>query len=196
MRTHLFDTRILGTVAMVTSPLMLVEFALAKSGRLPGGHFGLIDAVFGAVYLCGFCATLIGLRRLRITGRGWGSAVLFGIQIALLPLAGVQQVLELARANQNSTLFGLSDAAWPLSHTLMCATGIAVLFARQWRGLRAVLPFLCGLAVPAFLVVQGIAGHDTGHIAFALLTTLSFGLLGYSLRSSAGPYRRSGLTLP
>jgi hypothetical protein len=66
------------------------------------------------------------------------------LQLGLLSLAALQDLLELAQANTSSLIFAIADIAWPLSHILMCATGIAVLTARQWTDYRAYLPFLCG----------------------------------------------------
>ncbi|MBV9224395.1 MAG: hypothetical protein JOY85_10230, partial [Acidobacteriaceae bacterium] len=98
--------------------------------------------------------------------------------MSLLLLAAVQQSLELAQANTLSGLFGLADLAWPLSHLLMCAAGMAILTARCWTGYRACLPFLCGLAVPVLVALQHMVGKETGRIAFGLLTTIGFGMLG------------------
>src|SRR5690242_9377409 len=129
-----FNNRVLGTIAIATSPLMALELILRTTGHLPGGEFGAADAVIGLIYLCGFLATLVALRKLGITGRHRWTTVLFALQLILLLLAALQQGLELVRASTTSAMFALADAAWPLSHTLMCATGIAVLTARQWTG--------------------------------------------------------------
>jgi hypothetical protein len=183
-----FNVQTLGTIAMATSPLMLLEFLLIATGHLPGGEFGAADAIIGLVYLCGFLAALVGLRKLRITGNRIWAGILFYCQVGLLFLAALQQALELLHTNTSSHLFALADAAWPLSHILMCGTGVAVLIARRWRGYRASLPFLCGLAVPALIATQALAGKETGRLAFAALATTGFGLLGYALRSgSASP---------
>jgi hypothetical protein len=185
-RTMRIDARTLGTIALTTSPLMLLELVLAATGHLPGGEFGPLEAFIGLVYLCGFFATVIALKDLGVTGkRGWAK-MLFDFQVGLLLLAALQQALELAQTSTVSGLFGLADAAWPFSHMLMCGTGVAVLSARRWTGYRAYLPFLCGLAIPALLATQSIAGKQAGRIAFALLTTIGFGLLGFALRSSPG----------
>jgi hypothetical protein len=179
------NNRVLGSIAIATSPLMLLELILGLTGHLPGGEFGAADAVVGLIYLSGFLATLLGLRTLGLTGYRRWTTVLFGLQLALLLLAALQQCLELAQADRASTIFGLADAAWPLSHILMCATGIAMVTARQWTDYRAYLPFLCGLAIPLLIAVQILLGKEAGRITFALLTTAGFGLLGYALRSSS-----------
>ena len=179
------DNRKLGTIAIVASPLMLAEFILSSTRHLIGGEFGPADAVIGLIYLAGFFATLMGLRTLRITGSDRWTTILFGVQVALLLLAALQQVLELAGASTESAIFGLADAAWPFSHMLMCVTGIAILRARRWTDYRRYLPFLCGFAVPALIAFQLLSGKGAGRITFGLLTLLGFGLLGYSLRSSS-----------
>ena len=194
-----FDARTMGTIALITSPLMLLEALLLTTDHLPGGELGRGDAIIGLIYLCGFGATLIGLNQTGVTGRyrtaqngqqgtlcarSWVQ-ILFVAQMSLLLLAAVQQSLELAQANTLSGLFGLADLAWPLSHLLMCAAGMAILTARCWTGYRACLPFLCGLAVPVLVALQQMVGKETGRIAFGLLTTIGFGMLGYALRSSS-----------
>jgi len=180
-----FNVRTLGTVTLTSSPLMLVEWILAFTGHLPGGEFGPADAVIGLVYLCGFLAAIVALKKLQITGnRGW-AAIFFYFQVCLLLMAAQQQVLEMFRTDAHPKLFAIADAAWPLSHISMCGTGVAVLVAQRWRGYRAILPFLCGLAVPALIAVQAFAGKETGRVAFAVLVTAGFGLLGHAVRSGS-----------
>ncbi len=176
--------RTLGAIAMAASPMLLIEFLLAKTGHLPGGEFGSADAALGLVYLAGFFAALVGLRRLRATGESGWAAVCFGVQMALLSAAALEQLLELARVGTGSAFFGLADAAWPLIHLSLSITGLFVLLAGRWKGNRVYPLFLCGLALPALVVLQLAAGRDAGRLAFALLTTVGFGLLGYALRSS------------
>jgi hypothetical protein len=179
------NVRTLGMVTMATSPLMLVEYILAASGHLPGGEFGRADAIIGLVYLGGFLSAVIALNRLQVTGdRGW-KRIYSWLQVGLLFMAAQQQVMEISRTDTSSKLFGIADAAWPLSHISMCGTGVAIVLAQRWRGYRAVLPFLCGLAVPALIAVQTFAGKEAGRVVFAVLVSAGFGLLGQAVRSEA-----------
>jgi hypothetical protein len=143
--------------------------------------------MIGLIYLTGFFASLLGLRRLRVAGEGFWADVLFRVQATLLSAAALQQLLESIGVRPDNWLFSITDAAWPFSHIFMCATGIAVLLARSWKGLRAWSPLLIGLAVPALVAVQAVANQQAGRVAFALATTAGFSLLGYSLCQCAKP---------
>jgi hypothetical protein len=173
---------------------MLLEYILAASGHLRGGEFGLADALIGLVYLCGFLSAIVALKSLQITGdRGWTRIYIY-FQMGLVFIAAQQQVLEILRTDTSSKLFGIADAAWPLSHISMCGTGVAILLAQRWPRYRAIPPFLCGLAVPALIAVQTFAGKEAGRVVFAVLVTTGFGLLGQAVRSESDG--RSSVKVP
>lgn len=167
---------------MVASPMMLIEFVLRQTVGLPGGQFGRFEGVLGIIYLIGFLSSAVGLRLLRATGKGTIAILLFGIQIIGLSVAACQNILQLiGRADANSEFFQVADAGWPFSHVFLIVIGIAVLFARVWRGWRRFIPLLCGLALPVAIGAGAVGGQEALGLVFGVLTTVFFMLLGYAI---------------
>lgn len=167
---------------MVASPMMLIEFIFRHTVGLPGGEFGKVEGVFGIVYLVGFFCSSLGLRLLRVTGRGTIAVLLFGIQILGISLAARQNVLQLVgRADTNSKLFQVADAAWPLSHIFLIVIGIAVLRAKVWLDWRKFVPLLCGFALPVAMIAGAVAGPEALGLVFGVLTSAFFMLLSYAI---------------
>jgi len=183
------NTKLLGIIAMIGSPMMLVEFILRYTVGLPGGEFGKFEGVLGLIYLVGFLSSALGLRLLRVTGRGTTGGVLLSIQAVGLLLAACQNILQLTgHADLKSTLFQIGDVAWPLSHVFLLVVGVAVLMAKVWDGWQRFVPLLCGLALPLAVGLGAFAGEKTFALAFAVFTTTFFGLLGYAIaRARSGP---------
>jgi hypothetical protein len=129
--------------------------------------------------------SVIGMRQVRATGRGTGSLILFVIQLAGLFLAMMWDVLEYAAPNMKGTsIFFVTDMAYPFSHVLMNIVGIAIILTGVWRGWRRIPAFLCGLALPSFFALIPIVGRERGGIVFPIMVTFGFFLLGYSVRTS------------
>lgn len=178
-------TKLLGIIAMIASPMMLVEFILRYTVGLPGGEFGKFEAVLGLVYLLGFLSSALGLRLLRVTGRGTTGGVLFSIQVVGVLLAAGQNILQLSgHPDLKSTLFQIGDVAWPLSHVFLLVIGAAVLMAKVWAGWQRFVPLLCGLALPLAMGLGTFGGEKAFGLAFAVFTTTFFGLLGYAIATA------------
>jgi len=183
----LLNPKVLGTVAILGSPMMLIEFLLEQGGGLPGGQFGRVEGALGIIYLIGFLSSALGLRILKATGKGTLAAVLFWIQIIGLSLAACQSILQMiGRADSSNRFFRIADAAWPLSHVFLLVIGIAVLFAKMWSGWRRLTPFFCGIALPLALGAGAAGGRESLGAAFGILTATSFMLLGCAIRTSGG----------
>jgi hypothetical protein len=173
-------TRALAAVGLVGAPAFLVQF-LAAGARAPAGPPPRGDVptlVACTVYIAGFLASAVALRRLRATGRGRGAAVVFAVQLALLVLAATQQVQDAT----NWRPFGergyfVSDMSWPLSHTYMLVVGVAALRARVLAGWRRWAPLACGLVLPLSLVAAAGGGHAAMGWVFLPGTALAFSAL-------------------
>src|SRR3954451_13266920 len=84
----LISNRVLGTIGMLAAPMMLIEFVLRTVvyGRDETPRW---VAILGAVYMLGWLATAVGMRRLWVTGRGKLGRAILWIQIVGLVLAAL-----------------------------------------------------------------------------------------------------------
>jgi ABC-type Na+ efflux pump permease subunit len=145
----------------------------------------LFSSIFGVLYLSGAMASAMAMRRLRVTGHGRGAAILFAVQIVGLFLAMWFDILEYAAPHlKESTLFFITDMAYPFSHVLMIIVGIAVWKTGRWRGWRVTPPFLCGLALPVFFASSALFGRENSGWIFIGGVTLGFFLLGYAIKTT------------
>src|SRR3954465_15626526 len=120
-RNNLSSTRILGTIGMLASPALLIEMLLFIYVYHGESQNNRIVGLLGIIYTVGWACSLIGMRQLRVLGRNLPGHILFFIQLAGVSLAFLLSVLEIADPNpvEKSLLFGITDAAWPLSHLFM-----------------------------------------------------------------------------
>ncbi len=178
--------RVLGILGIIGSPMLLVQFLLFGWIDETNNRNHVVVGALGLVYLCGWMASVIGMRRLRVTGRGLASRIVFIVQLIGLLLAALFSIQELFNPSpdRNTLFFKITDAAWPLSHLFMLVVGLMVLKAGVWRGPRRFVPLLCGLALPAFFAVGALSGLRESAILFGLFTTIAFGLLGYAVLTS------------
>ena len=178
-------TRILGVIGMIFAPaLYLGSFFHSANFDEPKAN-QLFSSIFGVLYLSGAMASAIAMRRLRVTGRGRGAAILFAVQIVGLFLAMWFDILEYAAPHlKESTIFFITDMAYPFSHVLMIIVGVAVWKTGAWRGWRVIAPFLCGLALPLFFVSSALFCRENSGWIFIGGVTLGFFLLGYAIKTT------------
>jgi hypothetical protein len=183
---HPSSTHLLGTLGMLASPLVLLQALLPTDGS--AGQARLVG-LMGLVYLAGWAASLVGLRRLGALGDGAGAPAVLGVQLALVALAALFSLQEIVYGGMDRMPLPILDLAWPLGHTVMLATGAAVLRAGRWRGWRAwsvlapglKMPILVALAaagVPAPMGMRGVPGLVA--VAWAAAALL---LLGWAVRT-------------
>jgi hypothetical protein len=177
--------RLLGILGMVFAPaLYLGSFFHSANFDEPKAN-QLFSSIFGVMYLSGAMASAIAMRRLRVTGSGIGATFLFAVQIIGLFLAMWFDILEYAAPNlRESTIFFITDIAYPFSHVLMIIVGIAVWKTGLWRGWQVIPPFLCGLALPLFFASSAIFGRENSGWIFIGGVTLGFFLLGYTVKNT------------
>ncbi|MGZ8412059.1 MAG: hypothetical protein ACXW05_04950 [Gemmatirosa sp.] len=180
--------RVLGVVGLLASPAFFLQW-LATEG-VPKND--TTATLIGLGYLLGFACSAVGLRRLRVTGRGRGAAALFAIQCVGLLLAAGQQVQDLMGTRPlGDAAYLATDVAWPLSHVFMLVVGVAVLRAGVWRGWRRWTPLACGLVLPLSFLPAAIWGHAAMGVVFCPGTALAFGALGLAI-ATAPETRASG----
>ncbi|HEX8888538.1 MAG TPA: hypothetical protein VF779_05145 [Pyrinomonadaceae bacterium] len=180
------SARILGTIGMLASPMLLIEWLLFTYIYRGENQNGRIVGLLGIIYTIGWACSLIGIRRLKALSRNLAGDILFVVQLAGVSLAFTQSVMELTQLNiaSQNLLFQITDAAWPLSHLFMIIVGIYVLASRIWQGWRSVTPLLCGLALPLFFALAALGARGIGSFVFGAATTIAFMLLGNAVRTS------------
>jgi hypothetical protein len=176
--------RALAVVGMLASPAFLVQwladgpFAAAAAPQVPNVRANAMDLV----YLAGFAASVVGLRRLRATGAGRGAAVLFAVQLVGLCLAASQDLQDLAGVRAlGGAFYAAADVAWPVSHVLMLVVFAAVWRARVWTGWRRWTPLACGLVVPVMIAAAAIGGRTAMGFVFCPGTAVAFFALGLAV---------------
>lgn len=169
------NDRILGTIAMICAPALLIEELLRQ-----GQENALITGIMSMVFMAGWICSNTGMRRMRAAGTGkWGRAVL-QIQLVVLVLAFMFGLFEATGLlGRESIIFNITDAAWPLSMLWMLVVGITVIGARRLSGWQRFIPLLCSFWLP-IAIAGSMAFGDTigGFLGFGYAAAL-WGLLGY-----------------
>lgn len=177
--------RLLGAAGMICAPGLYLSSLFQMQNYNDPNPNQLFASLFGVLYLCGALGCAVGMRGLRVTGNGTGGAILFAVQIVGLFLAMWCDILEYAAPHlKESTIFFITDLAYPFSHVLMIVVGVAVWRAGAWRGWRVIPAFLCGLALPAFFAASALIGRENVGSIFIVGVTLGFFLLGYAVKTS------------
>ena len=175
------NDRILGTIAMVCAPALLIEELLRQ-----GQENALITGVASMVFMAGWICSNTGMRRMRAAGAGkWGRAVL-QIQLVGLVLAFMFGFFKATGLlGRESIVFNITDAAWPLSMLWMLVVGITVIRARRLSGWRRFVPVLCPFWL-LIAIVGSMAFGDTagGFLGFGYAAVL-WVLLGYIVRGGS-----------
>jgi hypothetical protein len=177
------NTRLLGTLGMLGSPMLLVEGLLYRFQQRDTDQ---LIAVLGLLFVGGWICSVLGLRTLKATGTGvLGKAVLV-VQLIGLALAGLWAIIHIVNPNPDTgnILYAVADAAWPLSVIFMIVVGIATLIAKRLPGWQRLTPLLCGLALPVAILAGMVAGEQAGAVAFGIYTAVAWMLLGYAVRTS------------
>ena len=168
------NNRILGTIAMICAPALLVELFLTR-----GQQNDVIIGIASMVFMAGWIWANIGMQRMRATGTGkWGRAVLL-IQLVGLVLAFMFGLFEATGLlGRESIIFNITDAAWPLSMLWMVVVGITVIRAKQLSGWQRYVPLLCPFWLPIALVSSAAFGETAGSVAYGF-TAVLWAMLGY-----------------
>ena len=178
------SARLLGTIGMLASPMLMVEGWLYTSGYGDSPNLRFIP-LLGIIYLTGWACSLTGMRQLRATGNGALSKAVFIIQLAGLFLAFLFNVQEISGSTPDTLIYRITDMAWPVSHVFMLVVGVLVLKAKVWRGWRSVTTFLCGLALPAFFAASTVIERGLASVIFGISTVAAFMALGYAVRTGS-----------
>lgn len=174
--------RSLGLAGMVCAPGMLVDAIVRYAAGDAGEGVITSSSIVGLFYLFGWAVSMIGFRRLRLTGDGVASRIVFWLQMVGLVLAAGQQMMELTKAPSllHSRFFGICDMAWPLSHLLMVVVGGMVLATGRVHSFARFASLGCGLALPATAALAPL-NHYVFVFGFGVATMICFGALGLTV---------------
>ena len=174
--------RALGAAAMVLSPMLLIASFFRPADFNAPNENQVFASLGGVFYLLGAMAGATGARNLRVTGKSFGAAILYFVQIAGLFLAMWCDALEYAAPDLKETwIFFVTDMAYPFSHLLMLVVGIAIVRAGVWRGWRRIPAFAVGLALPSFIALSAAAGRENAGFIFPLFVTIGFFSFGLAI---------------
>lgn len=178
----LISNRVLGAVGMVFSPMLfLASLYFSPSYDQPSSN-PLLAGLGGVLYLLGVMASATGMRRMRITGSGTGAKILYAVQMTGLTLAMCFDVLENAAPQlRDTSIYFITDMAYPFSHVLMIIVGIAVIKAGIWHSWRRIPALMIGLGLPLFFGLIPFIGRENAGFTFPLLVTSGFFLLGLAV---------------
>ena len=176
------SNRALGVAGMILSPMLTFGFLFHASQPDQPSPYPFWASLGGFLYLLGALASATAMRNLRVTGSGAGAKILYVVQVVGLLLAMCFDILEFAAPQlRETTVFFITDMAYPFSHLLMNVVGVAVIRAGIWRGWRRIPAFLVGLALPSFIGLSIVAGRENAGFIFPLMVTIGFFLLGLSV---------------
>ncbi len=175
------NNRLLGTIAMICAPAMLVEVLV-----LGEQENNVVIGIASMVFMAGWICSNIGMQRMRAAGTGtWGRAVLL-IQLVGLVLAFIFGFIEAtALLDENNVVFIVTNAAWPLSMLWMIVVGITVIVARRLSSWQRFVPLLCPFWLPIALFLGAAFGDAAGGIVGFGYAAVLWGLLGYIVLSNS-----------
>lgn len=180
--------RWLGGLCLIGAPMLLVQFIFNPGGVAnPEPTFqGRIIAFLGVLYMGGWLAGAVGMRKLKVTGTGLGSYIVFIIQVIGLILATMFSVLDTfgLTYENGGLIFAVTDIAYPFSHLLMIVVGVLTWRAGVWPGLAKFAPLLVGVALPVTLSLMPLVGAEIGCFLFGSLTTVGLSIIGYTVIKS------------
>ena len=64
-----FNLRLLGTIGMIAAPMLMMETLYRMAAHIPDEQNNRLVGVLGTIYITGWMASAIGMRRLRVTGK-------------------------------------------------------------------------------------------------------------------------------
>ena len=177
-----------GVAGVVCAPGMLVDAIVRYVAGDTGEGVITSSSIVGLFYLFGWAASMVGFRRLRLTGNGVAARIVFWLQMVGLVLAGGQQMMELSKSQTllHSRFFGICDMAWPLSHLLMIVVGGMVLATGRVHSLARFAALGCGLALPATAALAPL-NHYVFVFGFGVATMICFSALAMTVyRAGSG----------
>lgn len=181
--------RLLGILGMIGAPMLLLETILRIVNILPQNTDNAWIGLLEILYIGGWIALAVGMRRLRVTGNGLGGKIAFGLQMIGLILAflfSVQVLFGASYEKADTTLFfKICDVGFPFSHLFMIVIGVMVWRAEIWKGWLKIAPFLVGIVLAVFMSgIGAFVSIPQGATVFAVSTAIGLFSLAFAVYRS------------
>lgn len=182
------SNKVLGAIAMICAPALLVEAIVTRGESNP-----VVIGIASMVFMFGWICSNTVMRRMHAAGTGiWGRIVL-AIQLVGITLALFFGFFEATGLlGRESIVFNITNAAWPLSMIWMfLPVGITAIVAKRLPGWRRFVPMLCGSWFPLGIVATFVLGQGAAGVFGFGLTAVFWLLLGYVAFTSEESTARS-----
>ncbi|MBC7946849.1 MAG: hypothetical protein H7Y42_03140 [Chitinophagaceae bacterium] len=173
-------TRILGIIAMASSPFLFAQMSLAGNANTSlGGLCGLI-------YMIGWSCVIVALMRYRATGERKAARVVLYLQLSLLFIANIWNVWTILDPGNSSPLYFILDFSWPASNVCLLVTGIVVAEAAVLTGWKRYSVLIAGTWLPVTLCLFILIGQGKETmIVSGIYSTIAWFFMGYMVYRSA-----------
>lgn len=160
------------------------------------------DGLIGLFFMLTWMGSLVGLIRLKATGRSRFGRFIVRANLATLALANVWNIYQAIEPHANTRLYWFLDAFWPISMVVMLLVGITVVRVSVLRGWRRYVPLAVGLWLPLTALLgkllslplfnMSAAGGDASLyilVISGLYASVSWCSLAYLVRSTPMPHQ-------
>lgn len=148
---------------MLGAPFLLLD--LASNGFSAAVHSPLSSAL-DIIYMTGWMASLVALRRIGAFGNSIAGTVIYSIQLGLLALANIYNIYDVIEPGANTDLYRTLDATWPLSNAFMLVTAGCMLRAGKLRGWHRFAPLAVSLWLPIGFALWALLDRSFGMMLF------------------------------
>jgi hypothetical protein len=161
--------RILGTIAMICAPALLIEALIDPIDPNP-----LTIGIASFVFMLGWLCTNIAMQQMQAIGTGLAAKIVLRVQMVGVTLAMIFGVIEAGQLlPDDNIIFIITDLCWPLSMLFMLVVGIMAIRANRWAGWQRFMPLICGLWLPGSMLIRIIGGE--GQTMELVSTFIGFG---------------------
>jgi hypothetical protein len=179
------NMRLLGILGILGAPMLFLEMVFQASINDPEKLDQRFIGFLGIFYIGGWIASAIGKRKLKVTGEGTASKIVFIIQIIGLILAflfNVQALFGVTYA-MGGAFWRITDIAYPFSHVFMIVVGILIWRAGVWKGLARIAPVFVGLMLPMFFVFTLMGTNQLGAVTATGFAAIGFVIIALTVRN-------------
>jgi hypothetical protein len=184
-RNVISSNRFLGILGILGAPMLFAEMVIRAFLNEPEKLDERLVGFLGVFYIGGWIATTIGMRKLKVTGEGTASRIVFIIQMVGLILAFLFSVQELFGETYatGGVFWQITDIAYPFSHVFMIVVGLLVWRARIWKGSAQIAPVFVGLMLPMFAAFALTGTNQIGAAVSTGFAAIGFLIIALNVRN-------------
>jgi hypothetical protein len=184
-RNVISSNRLLGNLGMLGALMLFAEMVVRALMNEPEKLDERFVGLLGVFYIGGWIATAIAMRKLKVTGEGNASRIVFILQMVGLILAFLFSVQELFGQTYatGGVFWKITDIAYPFSHVFMIVVGVLVWRARVWKGSARIAPLFVGLMLPMFVAFALTGTNQLGAVIATGSAAIGFVIIALTVRS-------------